>query len=568
MFLWLIFAAMTAAAMFAVIWPLARHRDAARSGSDIAVYRDQLEELERDLAGGIIRESEAQAARVEISRRLLAASDAAQALPTASGSAAARRPIVAAALALPLLAGGLYGWLGSPGLGLEFQSAQHDSRAPDQSVENLVVQAEAYLARHPEDGHGWEVLAPVFLRLDRYADAVTAWENVLRILGENAARDADLGEALTMEANGVVTAAAKAAFLRASSLDATSVSARYYLGLAAEQDGERDRAATMWRDLLAEAPPGAFWIGRVREALVRVETGAASPAGPAAAQMPAAAARPPEQEAMIHGMVDRLAARLKQDGSDVDGWVRLVRSYRVLGDAEKVRGAMADARQALAGDPGNLERLNTAFKELESANPASPAPVPGLAAAQMPAPARPLPSGQAAMIQSMVDRLAARLEQNGSDVEGWVRLVRSYTVLGDVEKARAATNDARRALAGDPDRLKKLETGLQEIAQGNAGSSAELAAAPGAGQLNASGPAPAAHEQGAMNQDMVQRLAERLKVSGSGPEGWLMLVRSYRALGENDKATTAIEGARQALAGDRDKLEQFNTALTKLQNPP
>jgi cytochrome c-type biogenesis protein CcmH len=568
MTLWLMFAVMTAAAMFAVIWPLTSRAGAPRSGSDIAVYRDQLEELERDLAGGIIREREAQAARIEISRRLLAASDAAQALPADSDSPAPRRPaaVLAAALALPLVAAGLYGWVGSPELAFE-QSAQNDSRAPDESVESLVARAEAHLARNPDDGQGWEILAPVYVRLDRYADAVSAWENVLRILGENAARNANLGEALTMEANGVVTADAKAAFLRALTLDGTSVSARYYLGLAAEQDGERDKAAGMWRDLLAEAPPGAFWIGGVREALARVEGGASSSPRPAS-QTSAAAARPPEQDAMIHSMVDRLAARLKQDGSDVDGWVRLVRSYKVLGDAEKARAAMADARQALAGDPGGLGRLNAALKELDSSSTASLAPAPRPATPQMSPPGGPLPSAQDGMIQSMVDRLAARLKQDGSDVDGWVRLVRSYNVLGDAEKARAAVADARRALAGDPDRLKKFEGGLQELAATNVGTAAEPAAALNAAQVPLTAGAPPAHDQGAMIQGMVQRLAERLKTSGSDPEGWLMLVRSYEVLGDKDKAAAAVHDARDALAGDRGKLEQFNAALGKNQRQP
>jgi cytochrome c-type biogenesis protein CcmH len=567
MTLWLTLAVMTAAAAFAVIWPLARHARSARAGgSDVAVYRDQLDEIERDQAAGLIGETEAQAARVEISRLLLAAADAAQAASPAfnAASAAVRRraAAVASLVALPAIAAGLYLWLGSPELA---SGQQRDVATAPQSVEKLVAQAEAHLASDPRDGRAWELLAPVYMRLDRYSDAVTAWRNALQLLGENAERDANLGESLMAEANGVITAEAKADFVRAETLDNTLVTARYYLGLAAEQDGESEKAAKIWRDLIAQAPAGAAWINTVRDALARVENNATAPAsGPSAAQMAAGAEQPPEQQgATIHSMVDRLAARLKQDGSDVNGWVQLVRSYKVLGEPDKARTAIADAQQALASDPGKLEQLNAALKKLDTENAAAPAPAPAPAsapsAAQMAAGAEQPPEHQDATIHSMVDRLAARLKQDGSDVNGWVQLVRSYKFLGEPDKARAATADAQQALASDPDKLEQLNAALKKL-------DTENAAAPAATPRPASPPtaaagAPAGHEQGATIESMVDRLAQRLKVSGSDPLGWLMLVRSYVTLGEKDKATAAVSDARHALADDPGKLEQFNGAL-------
>ena len=169
------------------------------------------------------------------------------------------------------------------------------------------------------------------------------------------------------QANGVMTADAQAAFTRAVTLDGTTVSARYYLGVAAEQDGRREDAAKIWRDLIADAPAGARWVSDVRTALARVEGKAAAPLpGPTPAQMAAAANQSPDQQtAMIQGMVDGLAARLKKDGSDLDGWVRLVRSYKVLGQPDKAQSAIADAQRALAGDPDKRQRLDIALKELE-----------------------------------------------------------------------------------------------------------------------------------------------------------------------------------------------------------
>ncbi len=170
------------------------------------------------------------------------------------------------------------------------------------------------------------------------------------------------------EANGIVTADAKAAFVRSVTLDNTTVSARYYLGIAAEQDGDRAKAAKIFRDLIAEAPADAHWVSDVRTALARVEGKApAAPAGPTPAQMAAAAKEPPaQQDTMIKGMVEGLAARLKADGSDLDGWVRLVRSYKVLGEQDKMKSAIADAQRALAGDPDKRRRLDDAIKALEA----------------------------------------------------------------------------------------------------------------------------------------------------------------------------------------------------------
>jgi cytochrome c-type biogenesis protein CcmH len=519
MVLWLILAVMTAAAVFAVLWPLARRGGAARSGSDVAVYRDQLDEVERDLAAGLIGKIEAAAARVEISRRLLAATDAADAADAAEAAEAAqaapaavhatsaawrqRAAAVASLLVIPIVAGALYLWLGSPQLASELPWAQRNAASARQSVESLVEQAEEHLRRDPKDGRGWEILAPVYMRLGRYSDSVTAWRKTLQLLGESAERQADLGEALTAEANGVVTADAKAAFVRAFTLDKTLVSARYYLGLAAEQDGRREKAATIWRDLIAQAPAGAPWVGTVRDALARVEAPAAPasrwkvgdvrnalaggesataaspspppppppapPPGPSAAQMAAAANQPPEQQdAMIRGMVDRLAARLKRDGSDVDGWVQLVRSYNVLGKPKKAHAAAADARQALAGDAGKLQRLNAALKELDAGKAAAPAPAPapGPGAGQMPAAGAPPDHPQGATIQNMVERLAERLKKSGSDAEGWLMLARSYMTLGEKDKATAAIGDARQALAGDPDKLEQFNEALKHFGIG------------------------------------------------------------------------------------------------------
>jgi cytochrome c-type biogenesis protein CcmH len=375
MTLWFALALMTVAAVLAVLWPLARRGRELRSGSDVAVYRDQLDEIERDRAAGLIADNEAAGAKVEVSRRLLAAADAPAASPGNAAAATWRRRAVAvvALVALPLGAVGLYLALGSPLLPDQPRAARLAEARTNQSMESLIAQVEAHLAQRPDDGRGWEVIAPVYLRLGRFDDAVKARRNALRLNGDSAERQAALGEALVFGANGVVTADAKSAFEKAVALDAAHVQARYFLGLAAEQDGDRARAAATWRALIESAPPDAPWVEFVRGALARVagaggaSAGAARGAGsgPSEEQVAASSELSAEQrKLMIQGMVDRLAERLNRDGSDVEGWLRLVRSYMVLGQADKARAAAADARRALAGDPNKLRRLDDLVKGL------------------------------------------------------------------------------------------------------------------------------------------------------------------------------------------------------------
>jgi cytochrome c-type biogenesis protein CcmH len=365
MMLWLAMALMTAAAIFSVLWPLAR-RTPLRAGNDVAVYRDQLDEIERDRLAGSIGEHEAEAARIEVSRRLLAAADAA--LPEPAGGAQWRRQAAAVVVLvlLPFGAASLYLLLGSPELPGQPHAEQREAPPEQRSIAALIGQVEAHLEQNPEDGRGWELLGPVFMRLGRYDDAVKARRNTIRLLGPNAEREADLGEALTGAANGIVTAEAKEAFERAVGVSPDDFRARYFLGLAAEQDGRPKEAAEVWRNLLAGAPADVSWTGFVRQSLARVDPGAAAPPpGPSTDDIATAGELTPEQrQTMVRGMVERLAARLNQDGSDVEGWLRLVRAYMVLGDQDKARAAASEARRALASDPDKLRRIDEMIKGL------------------------------------------------------------------------------------------------------------------------------------------------------------------------------------------------------------
>ena len=194
MTLWFVFALMTVAAIFAVLWPLSRSSAPKAGGNEATVYRDQLAEIDRDAAAGLIGVSEAEAARVEISRRLLAAVDAERDLPARSNLGLRRASAVLALVALPVAAVTFYLSLGTPQLG-DFPLASRTRTADaNQPLDNMVAQVEAHLEKNPTDGRGWTVLAPVLARLGRYDDAVRAYRNSITYAGDSAERRADLGE--------------------------------------------------------------------------------------------------------------------------------------------------------------------------------------------------------------------------------------------------------------------------------------------------------------------------------------------------------------------------------------
>ena len=372
MMLWFVFALMTAAAIFAVLLPLGLGGRTQAGGNEAVVYKDQLTEVDSDLAAGLIGTAEAEAARVEIGRRLLAAADDDRDTPVGSSVRLRRVAAVVALVGLPIVAVVTYLPLGSPRLG-DFPLAQRAREEPGkQPLDQLVAQVEQHLEKNPNDARGWTVLAPVLARLGRFDDSVRAFRNAITYGGETADRRADLGEVISAAAGGVVTAEAKGEFERALALDANDVKASYFLGLAAEQDGRKQDAAEIWRAMLAKGPQNAPWRPLVTAALTRVvgeppSASAPSTSAPALSPETMAAAKEmkaPDREAMIKGMVERLATRLKENGDDVEGWLRLVRAYLVLGDQDKAKGALHDARQAVSGDAGRLKQLNDGLKNL------------------------------------------------------------------------------------------------------------------------------------------------------------------------------------------------------------
>lgn len=373
MIFWSILLGMTLATLAYVALPfLIRARD-ERRGDDVAIYRDQLAEIDRDLAAGRIAPEEAEAARIEVSRRLLKAAEREKIGATDTPTVARGRRTAALAftiLALPAIAAAFYYRLGAPWEAQPRPVAQAQSRPPaGMSLEDMISRVEAHVRDNPGDGRSYEVLAPVYMRLGRFDEAIAAWRKTTELLGDSALRASGLGEALVGQAQGDVTAEARKNFEKSLAQDASSVPARYYLALAAFQDGRRDDARRMWTGMLASAPPDAPWTAPVRRALAEMDAqdapGDASKesAGPGASDVEAAAKMDQGQRTeFIRSMVTRLADKLKQNGDDPDGWARLVRAYGVLGETAKADEATAQARKALGDSAVKLAQFEDALK--------------------------------------------------------------------------------------------------------------------------------------------------------------------------------------------------------------
>ena len=377
--IWVVFAIMTGVAVLSVLWPLSRPaRGSSRRDADVAFYQAQVAEIDRDVARGLASPADAEGARAQAGRRLLTTAQAGAAAAVAS-PLGRRIGALTALIVIPCLALGLYLYVGNPDFPDEPLSARLQAPPNKMDIGIAVARIEQHLAENPDDGRGWEIIAPVYLRLDRPTDAVRAFGNAIRLLGDSADRERELGEALTAAGDGQIDDRARAAFEAALRLDPKASAPRFYLGLAAEQVGDKARAADIWNKLLADAPPDAPWTPMVRahmaalagtapagtapEGIAPEGTGPGPAAAPKAAAAIAAMA-PAQQSTAIRGMVAGLAKRLAQGGGPPDDWLRLIRAYSVLQEPDKARGALADARHNLASDAAALARLTSLAHEL------------------------------------------------------------------------------------------------------------------------------------------------------------------------------------------------------------
>lgn len=373
--------------------------------ADIQVYRDQLKEVGRDLARGVIAEEEAARARIEISRRLLEADRAGR-----GGPAAARgSPVLPVALIAAAVAGAvaLYRLTGAPGYpdlpiaeriaraeafraSRPSQAAAEaearagavlpDRPAPEQQYLDLVERLRKAVAERPDDLTGQRLLARNEAVLGNFAAAIAAQRRVIELSGASVTAEdyAVLADDMVLATGGYVSPEAEDALARALELDPRSGTARFYLGLMWAQTGRPDEAFRLWRGLIEEGPEEAPWMPVIRSQIGLLAEAAGVPytpppaagafpgaaAGPGAADMEAAAAMTDgERQEMIRGMVDRLSDRLAREGGPAEDWARLVSALGVLGETERARAAYGKARAALAGDEAALAALRAAAGE-------------------------------------------------------------------------------------------------------------------------------------------------------------------------------------------------------------
>ncbi len=264
-FLWFLFAALTAATIAYILRAVfLGHTAHGAREAGIAVYRDQLEELDRDVKRGILPETEAASARIEISRRLLAAADADPQESSISPLRQNRAIGLGIAAALPLFVLGLYLTMGSPGLSGQPYAERLAQPLAQLPVEGLVARLEQRLKEEPDDAQGWRLIAPVYLQLGRYGDAITAFGTIMQLEGRDADALAGLGEALTLSGDGLVPPPARQAFEAALGEDPKHARARFYLALSKAQRGDIAEALADWNALLVDAPEGAPWAAAVR----------------------------------------------------------------------------------------------------------------------------------------------------------------------------------------------------------------------------------------------------------------------------------------------------------------
>ncbi|MBV0911873.1 c-type cytochrome biogenesis protein CcmI [Anianabacter salinae] len=411
MLFWIVATVLSLAVAGAVLASVLRRSGEAAPAEafDVAVYRDQLAEVDRDLARGVVSDAEADRLRTEVSRRLLAADKAASEAPPEGRAPKAASWIVAGVCALVIVGGGLvtYARIGSPGYAdlplaqriataeqmradrpgqaeaeaeVEARSQLPDLPAAEPDFMALMERLRGVVAERPDDVQGLQLLARNEARLGNFRAAADAAERILSVKGDAAeARDyANYADLLILAAGGYVSPEAEAALQGALARDGANGTARYYYGLMYAQTGRPDLAFRIWRSLLADSAEGDPWTRPVRDqiedvaaragvdfTLADIATPPASAApGPTREQMEAAGEMSAEdRQAMIRGMVDGLAQRLGSEGGPPEDWARLIGALGVLGDTDRAAAIWAEAQSVFADAPDALAAIRSAAQD-------------------------------------------------------------------------------------------------------------------------------------------------------------------------------------------------------------
>jgi len=467
--LWPAIALLTLAVLLVLALPLIRNRQndsaaPARAEYDVALFKDQLSEVERDLERGLLHAEQADAVRTEIQRKLLQAAEDGQTQKSTSRVSGWSRggPATAIVLILFISTGsvGLYLRLGSPTLqdlpyaSRDIQAEEHaqEDRQADQQMQGLLSQLAMRLEKNPNDAEGWLLLGRSLITRRRYDESVAAYKHAMDLRPGSPDITTDYSEALIFANSGKVGDDAHALLQAAYRQSRADPKIRYYIGLYKAQQKDLAGALQEWVNIAAMSSPDAPWMPTIRrqiaaaakDAGIDIKTvtasdealeiarsqGIPSAPGPSAADVKAAQDMTPEDRMkMVRSMVERLAERLKDTPDDLPGWKRLANAYTVLGETEKAAQAAARVRQ------------------LESSSAPTGSATPGPSSADIKAAQDMAPEDRMKMVRSMVERLAERLKDTPDDLPGWKRLANAYRVLGETEKAADALQHVK-ALEG------------------------------------------------------------------------------------------------------------------------
>ncbi len=446
--LWLIIALIAAASLIVLAWPFFVAPQSALRFDETDYLAAQLDDVERDRARGVLSEEEAETARVEAKRRLLAAGRTAREAAPAQSAVAAnlRQGAIMGVGAVPLAAIALY-----LGIGAAEQASETRAAAPQTSpridparpVSELVASLEKRLVDNPTDVNGWVTLGESYAEFNRFDDAAAAFAKAVALDPRSAFLQAAHGEALVLANRGAVSDEANAALERALDLDAREPRARYYLALRRYQRGDKAEALKALAALVNDAPDGAPWLPIAQNELVSVamelgqtleEAGLGEAAQDRLEKTVAAGLAPPpsptdaapaEEIATLEGLIASGEAKYTD-------WLRLAEIHGEAGDRAKAAETLARARERYAAAPYVLQEIAAAESRVSGSSPQA-APRRGPTATDIEAAQSMSEGDRQTMIKGMVEGLAARLEANPDDLEGWLMLGRSYGVLGDLD---------------------------------------------------------------------------------------------------------------------------------------
>jgi cytochrome c-type biogenesis protein CcmH len=459
MILWFVLTALSCAASVLIAIPLIRRYEvqASQRAPDAGFYQDQLRQVERDRAAGVISPGEADLAAIEIQRRLLAAAKSLDVIKPVN--LLWRRAALALMVAAVAVGGtSIYAYNGRPDLAVPLVQAESNAAVPAVSlaqtsgdVDGKIAGLAARMQQNPGDAEGWRMLGWSYFNTQRYDEAATAYAKAMALQPANNDFQSAYAEALVQSAQGQVTPAAEAAFEAVLKRDPKDQRSRFYMALAREQAGDLGQALDLWTSLLADASADAGWLPDVKAHIADLgaRTGRDVSKLAPAQQIPQSGATPglagQDQAAAVASMISKLASKLESNPVDRDGWAMMIRSLAVTRDKAGAAQALAKAQSIFANDPSTRTQIEAMARSLgiTSETAAEPAPEDMAAVAALP------PQDQQSMIRGMVDGLAGRLATSPHDAEGWMRLIRSRMVLNEPDLAREALRNAMAEFSGD-----------------------------------------------------------------------------------------------------------------------